>query len=404
MNIGKSLVDRLNRGWRIIGLYYLLAFASAGVIKPFLNLYLAEVGLSGTQIGILQGWTALVTVVLTPLIGLLADRTQRHRLVLGLAAFTKGMSAPLILLNSAWLWLSAMVSARVISAGVHDAVLNRLTLAQLRKDRRRNFGAVRFWGALSFAATSMLAGLLARGRSVTVLFPLAGVLGGVAVLFVGAFPVGVTGARSGSASRGRLVATSPHLMFILLVIFLFAFGQSGPETFAYVFLAENLGAGNDLVGLLGAVSQLAALPAYHVADRLLQRWGAIATMAISLGLHLLGWGGYALIPRPALALPLSVLDGLGRALYLVSMVILLGECSQPQRAATDQMLAQMTVPGLARMVAQPVGGWVFDAWGGRSLFAIDAVLCALAAGLLLARVGRLQVDDKEQHYGLRKSV
>ena len=143
---------------------------------------------------------------------------------------------------------------------------------------------------------------------------------------------------------------------------------------------------------------------YHVADRLLQRRGAIATMAISLGLHVLGWGGYALIHRPALALPLSALDGLGRALYLVSMVILLGECSQPQRAATDQMLAQMTVPGLARMVAQPVGGWLFDACGGRFLFAIDAVLCALAAGLLLARAGRLRVDDKEQHRGLRKSV
>ena len=69
-------------GWRII-VFYLFAFGSGGIIKPFLNLILVEVGLTGTQIALMQGWTALIAVVVTPLIGLLADRTQRHRLVLG---------------------------------------------------------------------------------------------------------------------------------------------------------------------------------------------------------------------------------------------------------------------------------------------------------------------------------
>jgi MFS family permease len=141
--------------WRII-VYYLLAFGSGGVIKPFLNLYLVEVGLTGTQIGIMQGWTALVAIFVTPLIGLLADRTQRHRFVLGLVAFTKGISAPLMPLSNAWLWLTTTVSLRVISAGAHDAILNRLTLTRLKQNHSQKLGSVRFWGSLSFAATSML--------------------------------------------------------------------------------------------------------------------------------------------------------------------------------------------------------------------------------------------------------
>ncbi len=381
-------------GWRIIA-YYLLAFGSGGVIAPFLNLYLVEAGLTGTQIGIMQGWTALVAVSITPLTGLLADRSQRHRLVLGLAAFAKGIAAPLMLLSNVWPWLTATVSVRVISAGAHDAILNRLTLARLKENHSRNLGAVRFWGSMSLAATSMLAGWLARGRSVAVLFPLAGVLGTAAVFFVGAFPARMADRRPVRAPRERLPGRSSHLLIVFLVIFLFTLGSSGPEMFAYVFLAEDLGAGNDLIGLLGALSSLAALPAYRAADWLLQRRGPVVTMAISFGLYALSWGGYALIPHPSLALPLVALQGLGKALYLVSMVILLSELGIPERAATDQMLAQLTVPGLARMVAQPVSGWIYDAFGGRPLFVFDVALVLLTIGLLLARAGRLTAFGQE---------
>jgi MFS family permease len=332
----------------------------------------------------------LVAIFVTPLIGLLADRTQRHRFVLGLAAFTKGIAAPLMLLSNAWLWLTTMVSLRVISAGAHDAILNRLTLARLKENHSQKLGSVRFWGSLSFAATSMLAGMVARGRSVAVLFPLAGVLGAVAVFFVGAFPAQMAERQSVRALRERLPKRSPHLLLLLLIIFLFTFGRSGPETFAYVFLAEDLGAGNDLIGILGALTWLAALPAYYVADWLLRRWGSVFTMAISFSLYILGWGGYALIPRPALALPLAALEGFGQALYLVSMVILLSQLDLRERAAIDQMLAQLTVPGLARMIAQPVSGWLFDTLGGRSLFAFDTVVVLLTVGLLLARANRLE--------------
>ena len=388
MNAVETPSQRPHIGWRIIA-YYLLAFGSGGVIQPFLNLYLVEAGLTGTQIGIMRGWTALVAVFITPLIGLLADRTQRHRFVLGLAAFTKGIAAPLMLLSNAWLWLTAMVSLRVISAEAHDAILNRLTLARLKENQSQNLGSVRFWGSMSLTATSMLAGWLARGRSVAVLFPLAGVLGAVAVFFVGAFPARMVERRSVRASRERLPRRSSHLLILFLVIFLFALSSSGPEMFAYVFLAEDLGAGNDLIGLLGALSSLAALPAYHAADWLLRRRGPVVTMAISFGLYVLSWGGYALIPHPSLALPLAALQGLGRALYLVSMVILLSELGMPERAATDQMLAQLTVPGLARMIAHPVSGWIFDTLGGRLLFVFDVALVLLTTGLLLARASRL---------------
>jgi hypothetical protein len=49
----------------------------------------------------------------------------------------------------------------------------------------------------------------------------------------------------------------------------------------------------------------------------------------------------------------------------------------------EQMLAQLTVPGLARIIAQPLSGWIFQVLGARTLFALDAgIILAAMLGLL----------------------
>lgn len=385
----ESAVSRQSAtGLRIIA-FYVFAFAAGAVIRPFLNLYLVEIGLTASQIGLLHGWAALVAVVVTPLIGMLADRTQRHRLFLGVVTVLKGLSAPLMLLSSAWAWLVVTVSLRVITAGVSDSLQTPLTLKYLKRNQRQDIGSVRFWGGVSFAITSLLAGWLARGGSVAVLFPLGGVLGILAVLFVGAFPSRVEDQTVGLSPRSRPLSTVRQLGFLYLLILLLEFSFSGPETFLNVYLAESLGAGNLLIGLLGTVTWLAMLAGFRASDPLIERFGSVVIMASSFGIYALSWLGFALIFRPAFAIPFVALQGAGQAVYLISLFILLSHLGLPGRASTDLVLVQMTVPGLARMVAQPVSGWVYDLFGGRTLFILDALIVLLAMALLLSQRQRL---------------
>jgi len=43
--------------------FFIFAFGAGGVIQPFLILYLKESGLDGIQIGVIQGRTALISVL-----------------------------------------------------------------------------------------------------------------------------------------------------------------------------------------------------------------------------------------------------------------------------------------------------------------------------------------------------
>lgn len=368
--------------------FFVLAFAAGGVIQPFLNLYLVEVGFSGAQVGMLNGYSSLAIVALTPLIGRLADRTQRHRLILGIIVAVKGLATPALLLSSAWGWLAALVTIRVMTAGAQDALMNRLTMAHLLRRGGGDFGGIRFWGALSFAATSLLAGWLGRAGSVSVLFPMAGVLGLLAALCAGGFPASL--APKSVPTRGisaRRLERSPTLTALFGLIFVLSIGKSAFETFAGIYIKTELGADNAWIGLLGAATSISPLPALAIAGPLLRRCSRSGLLAAGIASSASAYGLLALAPTIVYTLPVMLLHGAAGALTLTGVVILLSQVGLPEQAATDQMLAQLTVPGLAGLAAQPLGGLLLDVYGGRLLFAISAVV-TLAGTVMIGRLQR----------------
>jgi MFS family permease len=374
---------------RIIA-FYMLAFASGGLILPFINIYLVEAGFSATQIGVLRGGSALALVIITPIIGVVADRTQRFRRLLRWSLIGKGIAALLITLHSSFLWLLGVVSLRVISAGAQDALMNRLTLVRLKASNSRDYGSIRFWGGLTFAGTSIFAGWLARNGSVSIAFPMSTLLAFGAVLMVGAFPRRITEEKP-VGDIHKPPARSAALYFYFLISFFFVFGRSGTDNFVSVHLVENLDAGNDLVGLVSGIVSLSTLPGFFLADWLIRRKGLQPVLVISFCIFIVYMAGYALIDRAEWALGLAILNGLGEALSRVTFIVLLGEISLAERAATDQMLAQLTVPGLAAMIALPLSGWIFDNLGASVLFSFDAMLLVIPVIYLLLRPGLMEM-------------
>lgn len=385
---------RTHEHWRISA-FYVFAFAAGGVIQPFLNLYLVEEGFTALQIGVIHGWGALAAVIIAPMIGFLADRTQRHRLFLGIDTIVKGLSAPLMLLSSAWTWMVVTVSMRTVAAGVSEGLLNPLTMKYLKARGSQNIGAVRIWGASSFAVTSILAGWMASDQSVSVLFPLAGVFGIIAAMFVGAFPKRIDESRIQTVRESFRFKPSANILLLYFLSFLYAFSYSGPDTFTNVYLVQFLGAGNQFIGLIGAVLRLAPLAGFYFSDQLIERIGGAGTMSFSFSLLTISWIGYALIGAPVLAIPFAILQGLGNAMYLVSMIILITAIGKSSRASMDMLLILMTIPGLANIIAQPVSGLIYDGFGARSMFILDAVVLLVA--LILLRVFRRKLSTTTIH-------
>jgi PPP family 3-phenylpropionic acid transporter len=269
----------------------------------------------------------------------------------------------------------------MMTAGAQDALMNRLTMAHLKERGQINFGGIRLWGALSFAATSLLTGWLARGGSVSVLFPLAGILGLLAAVCVTGFPERISAPAESHAPQ-TTPRRVPALLALFTLIFFLTLGKSGYETFANIYIKTTLGASNAWIGLLGAMASVAPVFAFAFADRVLTRFGNLKTLIFGSLLSALAFLFLAFAPSPIWTLPAVLFNGVGGAFYLVGLVNLLSQLGHPAQAATDQMLAQLTLPGLAGMLAQPVSGWVFDKFGGQSLLLIGFAISVVSVLLI----------------------
>lgn len=361
--------------------FHILAFGAGGTAKPFINLYFLEIGLREAQIGFLQGLVSAGVAMTTPALGYLADRTQQFRRLLALSSFTKGLGAFLLPLNTAWNWLIGAHGLRALSAGTQNAIMTRLTLRHIEDSPHIGFGSVRFWGMLSMAVTSVVGGILVRDRSIAILFPISGFLSLLSLIFVGGFPSKVTDDVQAPAHPKEL-GRSPSLLLLFALIFFFNLSWIGPDTFAYVYLADDLGAPNDFIGYLGGINMLSRLLGFRFADSVLDRLGPANTLGAAIALHIAAWLGFAAISDPSPALFFSLLLGVAWSLYFVSMVVILERVSASHQSGVDQMFAMNSLPMAAAMVGQPLSGWLLEQAGGPGMFLVVSLLAVLTLLIL----------------------
>jgi MFS family permease len=128
-------------------------------------------------------------------------------------------------------------------------------------------------------------------------------------------------------------------------------------------------------------------------DVLLRRFSVRTTMILgTLGMAA-SWLSFAIITSAVYIIPLMILRGTVYTLHTVSMPLLVSRISHPSNAATNQAIAQVTVPGLAILLTGPISGWIFDQAGGRVLFTISMLMAVLSASILLAGRRQLRAAD-----------
>ncbi len=163
---------------------YVAIFGWIGAYLPYWPVWLAEHGMSSTQIGILLGVAPWTRVIANPIAGRWAERSGRpDRLV-------RRLSVGLVLSLTGFLWLDGFTGLLLgmVAVGIVFAPINPLadgmTVGEEAEGRLR-YGPVRLWGSLAFILVSWLGGeLLERQGESVVLWMLIGL---AAVLVLACF-------------------------------------------------------------------------------------------------------------------------------------------------------------------------------------------------------------------------
>jgi MFS transporter, PPP family, 3-phenylpropionic acid transporter len=362
-----------------------------GVFYPFIPVILASRGFGPAEIGLIASVGAFGFTLAVPAWGHIADVRLGRARTLQLCATGGGLAIGALLGSWPPIAIALLFMAFWVFESSWQPLADALTVNLV--DRRR-YGRVRLLTSLSFAISSIVAGFIYD----TAGFDAAYVLGAVAAVTIALAAGGVpdvgradldhpaprsdTTARSRPwlGSAGVALRVAPRLGVVLVAVTLINITIISGFTYLPLRLGD-LGSPPSDVALSAGVSAIAEIPAMLVAARV-ATWiglrGMFVTSALIYGAATASW---IVIDSAAVIIATRLITGVAFAWILVCVVLTIARLLPSELQATGQSLYQTFGFGIGAIVANIVGGLLYENIGHAAVFGLGTVLAVLAAAM-----------------------
>jgi PPP family 3-phenylpropionic acid transporter len=374
---------------------YFLYFGALGGYWTYLNVYYQQIGLSGTEIGLINTIAPLVAIFAATMWGIVNDRIGRPKVVLrialpGVIASCFGLS---LVTNFALIILFACLLSFFISAII--PLLDNTTL-RLLGDEKAQYGKYRVTGSIGFIITSLVSGYVYEITGLDAIFytyMIAMALFLIASMFLPDERVHISGSMRGGLNE---MIRQPGWMVFALSALLLWVANNGVMIFMSITVKE-LGGTASLIGIVWMASALTEIPVMLSSDRLLRRFGSTILLIVSLSLFTLRGVLLALMPSPEWAPWIASLGGLSFSLFWISSVNYANESAPDHLKNTAQGLL-FSIMNLGGMLGSLSAGWMYDNLGFRGLFWSMTGIAASGLGLFI--LGRFVLKNRESKENL----
>ena len=356
---------------------FLAYFTWVGLFSPYLSLYLAAIGLTIAQIGMLMAVPQVLRIVGPPFWGWLADRGGSRVLLLRVSSVGAVLAALLLpLAGDRFAALMPVLALLFFMTAAQMPIGETIAMHDAGGDAGR-YGRIRIWGSAGF-----IVGVVAMGpvldawgmRSLPwwMAAILVGLVASTWMLRVAPLP------KSGPpAMRVRERLRQPRVQAFFASAFLMLFAHAALYAFLSLYLAQ-LGYSKTAIGLLWALGVVAEIGVFWVQHRLFARFGALRLLDASLWVAALR---FALIGLAAEWLPALVVAQLLHAvtfgIHHSATVATLQRWFEPAQQGRAQALYVMVGYGLGGALGVLAASWVWTAVSPPAAFLMSAVAAAL---------------------------
>ncbi len=372
---------------RIVTLAYFLLFWGGGVWMPYFPLYLAHLGYSGWEIGVIFGMQPALRWGSAVLWAYAADRWRmRHPLLVGAALAGALFFIPLLFVRS----FAAMALVTGMIAVLH-APLIPMTDATVMDHLPRlggDYGRLRLWGSVAFVLGALVSAPLVHSFSPAVV---------PALLLLPAFPLVAALARLpreqlGHAEHFRApwALLTPPLTAFLAAAFLIQFSCGAWGGFFAVHTAA-LGFSDAIPGFTWALAVSAEVGLLFFGRRIIEWIAPPQLIVLSLVVTVVRWTLTAVLRDEALVVVLQLGHAFTFSSFHLAALLLLSRLVPPQNSTGGQALYGTIAFGIGGSAGLGVAGVLVDRVGTAGLFGCEAVVALL--GLVPALRLRRLVSD-----------
>jgi PPP family 3-phenylpropionic acid transporter len=358
------------------GAFYLSFFLSTGSFSPFLNVYYRELGFSGQQIGTLSVVFPLMSLIFATPIAAMADRKQWRIKILQVGIVIGAVFISLLGFPDTYLMMALPLGLIAIAFSPVMSIADSL-IVNMASRNDLNYGNMRLWGSVGFAASAMIFGMVWQRFQFTLMF-LTGSLLMVPLFLIASTLDEVKTQDYGERQSIAGIFKDSGLVILILVSFLMGISNAMSMAFEGIYVT-TLGGGNMQVGMVVGVAAVGEILTMHKSRAIASRLLNANTLILSLVMMGIANIGYVLVGNPWVMIPLAAIKGLGFGLFFTNIVRIVNERAPKEWVTTTQSLRAIAMFSVAQLVAGPLGGLVLDRISPSFIFVIGAAALGMAA-------------------------
>jgi MFS transporter, PPP family, 3-phenylpropionic acid transporter len=364
-----------------LGLFYGAIFIGTGVSSPYLPVWFAHHGLSGSRIGLILSLPMLARAFTAPLLAVWADSFKLRRtalivLSLGVTVAYAAMVAPLGFAGWAVVWFAASSMFTTLSPLADVIVLRRARLDHF------NYGWPRGIGSAAFIVGNVgMGAILTRGSADAVLVWMVAAVAATALaarFLLPPDPVHDEGHVSDLADRmAGLSGLLRDPAFMTAAVSAGLIQSAHAFYYAFSTLAwKRQGIPEDMTGILWAIGVSAEIVFMWFLEPWRRRMGPRNLLTLGAVAAIVRWSALALSPPLWLLFPLQALHALSYAATFFASLLLVERLSTPRNASAAQALNSALSGGVLSGLATMASGPLFDRFGAKG-YLLMAAMCAV---------------------------
>jgi PPP family 3-phenylpropionic acid transporter len=375
-----------------VKIIYLLMFMAFAVWRVYYNVYLEDMGFSGSEIGTLNAMLLSTFSIVVPFWGVVADKNGIRPTLKWLILCTAVLIYLLRFINSFWILLFYIP---FLSVFYHPCgpLADALSIQFVQSENKHSFGSLRLWGSLGWALASIIGGYVFSKIPIKNIFAIS------AVLFLALSPFLITYKRKKiyrpnfqSFKIKEIITNRPLLIFILILTF-YGIVCSPVNSFLNLYF-RGLKAGNNIIGYAYAIMAFSELPSFIIGNRLLKTIGARRVISIAMIVMIVRLSLYGFVPNIYLGLGVGALQGISLSFFLVGAVDYLHKLTPAGRHATSQSIIWTTYSGVGQMIGNLIIGPIIDGLGMvgvMRIFIAVSIICFMLTGIYFQRMKRAEI-------------
>lgn len=362
---------------------YFLAYGALACYFPFLAVYFKSRGLTYIESGIAFSLVSLVSIIVQPLMGFIADKYLSKSKIVLINMFACSALIYLHIFANNFYSVALATIALIFFQGSVMSILDAYCYDISDKVPEVDYGQIRLMGSIGFAVLSLILGGLIQNFDINISFFLYSGLFIVSALILSG--IGYKSSqhlvRPSSFDILEVLKNYKFILFVLSVMFLNVALQAHSNYVA--MLIEATGGNVTNLGFVWFASALSEIPAFFFGAKLLKKFGVLNIYIMALVLYIIRMLLSAYSTSYNMVIAVQFMQSITYPLYLfATMQYITIIVPDKIRASGITMLSSLGF-GLGGLIGNLGGGFILQYKDPFFLYKSMAMSCGVALLIIL---------------------